>query len=60
MLAQSPAQGNMEIADMQFDTRVWMLIGAVLLIIIIVYGGGILGNGSEPEVTPTEQTTQPQ
>ena len=50
----------MEIADMQFDTRVWMLIGAVLLIIIIVYGGGILGNGSEPEVTPTEQTTQPQ
>ena len=45
---------------MQFDKRLWVLVGAVLLIILIVYGGGIPGNGGEPEVAPAEQTTQPQ
>lgn len=38
---------------MQFDRRFWMAVGAVLLIIIIVYGGGFLGDA--PEVAPTEQ-----
>ena len=45
---------------MQFDRRVWMAVGAVLLIVIIIYGGGFLDNGGEPEVAPTEQTTQTQ
>lgn len=40
---------------MQFDRRFWMAVGAVLLIIIIVYGGGFFGDGSAPEITPTEQ-----
>jgi len=40
---------------MQVDRRFWMAVGAVLLIIIIVYGGGFLGDGGAPEITPTEQ-----
>ena len=44
---------------MQIDKRLWYAIGAVLLIIIIVYGGGYLGDGGEPEVTPTEQQETP-
>jgi hypothetical protein len=46
-------QDNVEVPEMQFDRRFWMAVGAVLLIIIIVYGGGFLGDA--PEVAPTEQ-----
>ena len=45
---------------MQFDRRFWMAVGAVLLIVIIVYGGRFLGDGGEPEVAPSEQATQAQ
>lgn len=45
---------------MHFDRRFWMAVGAVLLIIIIVYGGGFLGDGGEPEVAPTQQETPEQ
>ncbi len=40
---------------MQFDRRFWMAVGAVLLIIIIIYGGGFLGDGDAPEVAPAQQ-----
>jgi hypothetical protein len=48
-------QDNVEVPEMQFDRRFWMAVGAVLLIIIIVYGGGYLGDGGEPKVAPTQQ-----
>jgi hypothetical protein len=40
---------------MQFDRRFWMAVGAVLLIVIIVYGGGFLGDGDTPKVAPPDQ-----
>ena len=42
---------------MQFDRRFWMAVGAVLLVIIIIYGGGFLGDNGGPEVAPTQQET---
>ena len=45
---------------MQFDRRLLMVIGAVLLIVLIAYSSGFFGSGGEPEVAPSEETTQTQ
>ena len=45
---------------MQIDRRFLMIVGAALLIIIIAYSSGIMGNGEEPPSAPTEQPAQTQ
>jgi len=45
---------------MNIDKRVWYVIAAVVVVILIAYRGGFIGGSGEPEVAPTEQTTQTQ
>jgi len=40
---------------MQIDKRLWYVIGAVVLIILIAYNTGYIGGGGETEVAPTAQ-----
>ena len=38
------------------DKRLWYIIGAVIVVLLIGYGSGFFG-GSEPEPASEEQTT---
>ena len=44
---------------MSSDKRLWFAVGAVILLILIGFYGGLFGNGGEPVVAPTEQQEAP-
>ena len=49
----------MEDVKMLSDKRLWYAVGAVILLILIGFYGGLYGNGGESEVAPTEQQEAP-
>ncbi|MGH1477740.1 MAG: hypothetical protein ACRBM6_03260 [Geminicoccales bacterium] len=40
---------------LQKDKRLWYIIGAVIVILVIGYAAGWFGGGAEPEPAPQEQ-----
>jgi hypothetical protein len=49
----------MEDVKMLSDKRLWYAVGAVILLILIGFYGGLYGNGGKSEVAPTEQQEAP-